>query len=85
MGTSVSIDPNVIQNSPLTWVIICFLNDLLFVEGKDENNFHLAALQGEFESQPFPSPPFAGLVSELQSFLDGSDHLPEPKTIMLRY
>lgn len=58
--------------------LIVFLNDL-FVEEKDENNFYLAALQGEFESRPFPSPPFAGLVSELQSFLDGSDRLPEPK------
>lgn len=55
---------------------------LLFVREKDENNFYLAALQGEFESRPFPSPPFAGLVSEWQSFLDGSDRLPEPKTIM---
>lgn len=45
-------------------VFFCFLNDLLFVEEKDENNFYLAALEGEFESQPFPSPPFAGLVSE---------------------
>lgn len=42
----------VIQNSKLTWSIYDGFkkkNHLLFVQQKDEKNFYLAALQGEFE------------------------------------